>query len=437
VSEIRIKPVKYLKGEITLPGDKSISHRAIMLASLARGKTSVSGISRGEDVLKTACAFQSMGIEMKEVGNDSLTIQGKGLRGLFQPKDIIDCGNSGTTMRLLSGILAAQNFSTTITGDESLRKRPMDRIVEPLERMGARIEGKFAPLKIEGKKLKAISYQTPIPSAQVKSAILLAGLYVPGKTEVTEPAKSRDHTERMLKYLGADIEVRDLTVSITGGKELIAKPINIPGDISSASFFIVGAILLPGSYVRLSGVGLNPTRTGIIDLLREMGGEIEIENLREENNEPLGNIIVRGSRLKGITIGGEVIPRVIDELPLLALTATQARGKTIIKDAKELRVKETDRIRALSINLSKMGIEVEEREDGLIIQGPCQLKGARVDSFGDHRMAMALVIAGLIARGETVVSDIDCIRTSFPEFIKILEKLSVTKEKGKSGKRGK
>lgn len=425
MSEIRIKPLSCLKGKLTLPGDKSISHRAVMFASLAKGRSSVSGISKGEDVLKTASAFQSMGIEIEGLGSDYLTIQGKGLRGLSQPRDIIDCGNSGTTMRLLSGILAAQNFSSTITGDESLRKRPMDRIIEPLERMGAKIAGRFAPLKIEGGGLKAISYQTPIPSAQVKSCILLAGLYARGKTEVTEPATSRDHTERMLKYLGANIEVRNLTVSIMGGEELVAQAINIPGDISSASFFMVGAILLPGSYVKLSKVGLNPTRTGAIDILKRMGAEIETENLREENNEPLGDIIVRGSSLKGITIGGEIIPRVIDELPILAIAATQAEGETIIKDAQELRVKETDRIEALKVNLSKMGVAVAEREDGLVIQGLCQLKGARVDSFGDHRMAMALVIAGLIGRGETVVSNTDCIKTSFPEFAEILNRLKV------------
>jgi len=425
VSDLRIKPVRCLKGKSALPGDKSISHRAIILASLTRGKTLVSGISRGEDILNTARAFQSMGIEIQGLGSDSLTIQGKGLRGLSQPKNIIDCGNSGTTMRLLSGILAGQNFSSTITGDESLRKRPMDRIVEPLGKMGARIEGRFAPLKIAGERLNAISYQTPIPSAQVKSAILLAGLYAQGKTEVTEPTKSRDHTERMLKYLGADIEVKNLTVGITGGKELITKPINIPGDISSASFFMIGAILLSGSHIKLSGVGLNPTRTGIIDVLKKMGAEIEIGNLREENNEPLGDIIVRESRLKGITIGGETIPRVIDELPILTVAATQAEGKTIIKDAKELRIKETDRIKALNINLSKMGGEVAERADGLIIQGPCQLRGARVDSFADHRMAMAMVIAGLSARGETVVSNTNCIKTSFPEFEALLERLKV------------
>jgi len=425
VSEVRVRPIRSLKGEVFPPGDKSISHRAIILASLVRGKTLVSGISKGADVLNTARAFQSMGIEIEGLGSENITIQGKGLKGLLQPKDTIDCGNSGTTMRLLSGILAAQNFSSTITGDESLRKRPMDRVVAPLERMGAKIEGRFAPLKIAGKRLNAISYQTPIPSAQVKSAILLAGLYASGKTEVTEPAKSRDHTERMLKYLEADIEVKNLMASITGGKELIAKPINIPGDISSVSFFIVGAILLPGSHIRFSGVGLNPTRTGVIDLLREMEAEIEIENLREKNNEPLGDIIVRGSRLKGITIGGEVIPRVIDELPILAMAATKAEGTTVIKDAKELRVKETDRIRALSINLSKMGGEVAEREDGLIIQGPYQLKGAKVDSFADHRIAMAMVIAGLSAREETVVSNINCIKTSFPEFETILERLKV------------
>ena len=425
MSEIRIKPVRCLKGKSTLPGDKSISHRAIILASLVRGKTLVSGISKGEDVLNTTRAFQSMGIEIQGLGSNSLTIQGKGLRGLSQPRDIIDCENSGTTMRLLSGILAGQNFSSTITGDESLRRRPMDRIVEPLGKMGARIEGRFAPLKIAGGRLNAISYQTPIPSAQVKSAILLAGLYAQGKTEVTEPTKSRDHTERMLKYLGADIEVKNLMASITGGKELLAKPINIPGDISSASFFMVGAILLSGSHIKLSGVGLNPTRTGVIDVLKKMGAEIEIGNLREENNEPLGDIIIRESRLKGITIGGEIIPRVIDELPILTVAATQAEGKTIIKDAKELRIKETDRIRALNINLSKMGVAVEEREDGLIIQGPCQLEGARVDSFADHRMAMALAIAGLIARGETIVSDIECIKTSFPEFEEILERLKM------------
>ncbi|HEA46806.1 MAG TPA: 3-phosphoshikimate 1-carboxyvinyltransferase [bacterium] len=425
MSEIRIRPIRHLRGEITLPGDKSISHRAIILASLARGKTLVSGISRGEDVLNTARVFQSMGIEIKGVGSDSLTIPGKGLRGLSQPKDIIDCGNSGTTMRLLSGILAAQDFSSTITGDESLRKRPMDRVVEPLEKMGAKIEGRFAPLKIEGKRLKAISYRTSISSAQVKSAILLAGLYASGKTEVTEPARSRDHTERMLKYLEADIEVRDLTSNIMGGKELAAKPINIPGDISSASFFMVGAILLPGSHIKLSGVGLNPTRTGVIDILKRMGAKIEIENLREENNEPLGDIIVKGSNLRGITISGEIIPRVIDELPILALAATKAEGKTVIKDARELRVKETDRIRALVTNLSIMGARVEEKEDGLVIQGPTELRGGRLDSFADHRMAIALIIGGLIAQGETVVSGTDCIKTSFPEFEETLDRLKV------------
>ena len=425
MSEIRVRPIRHLRGESTFPGDKSISHRAIMLASLARGKILVSGISKGEDVLKTASAFQSMGIEITGVGSNSLTIQGKGLRGLSQPKEIIDCGNSGTTIRLLSGILAAQDFNSTITGDESLRKRPMDRVVKPLEKMGAKIEGRFAPLKIEGKRLKAISYRTPIPSAQVKSAILLAGLYASGKTEVTEPARSRDHTERMLKYLEADIGVRNLTASVMGGKELVAKPINIPGDISSASFFMVGAILLPGSHVKLSGVGLNPTRMGVIDILKGMGAEIEIENLKEKNNEPLGDIIVKGSNLKGITIGGEIIPRVIDELPILALAATKAEGKIVIKDVRELRVKETDRIRALVTNLSRMGAKVEEKEDGLVIQGPTELKGGRLDSFADHRMAMALVIAGLIAQGETVVSDTDCIKTSFPEFEAILERLKV------------
>ncbi len=428
MSEIRVRPIKLLRGAITLPGDKSISHRAIMLASLARGKTLVSGISKGEDVLKTISAFQSMGIEIKKVGRDSLAIQGKGLRGLSQPGEIIDCGNSGTTLRLLSGILAAQDFSSTITGDESLRKRPMNRIVEPLKKMGAKIEGIFAPLEIEGKRLKAISYRTPVPSAQIKSAILLAGLYASGKTEVTEPARSRDHTERMFKYLEAAIEVKGLTVSITGGKEVVAKPINIPGDISSASFFMVGAILLFGSHVKLSGVSLNPARTGVIDILKRMGAEIEIENLREKNNEPLGDVVVKGSKLKGITIGGEIIPRVIDELPILALAAAKAEGKTTIKGARELRVKETDRIRALATNLSRMGGKVEEKEDGLVIQGPTELKGGRLASFADHRMAMALVIAGLLAQGETVVSDTDCIKTSFPEFEETLEKLKVSRE---------
>jgi 3-phosphoshikimate 1-carboxyvinyltransferase len=394
-----------------------------MLGALAKGNSRLTGVTQGEDVLNTARAFQAMGITIEGIGEETLTIKGKGLRSLSSPQTTLDCGNSGTTMRLLSSILAAQNFTSRITGDKSLQRRPMDRVVEPLKKMGAKIEGKFAPLKIEGRDLRAISYQTPIPSAQVKSAVLLAGLYAEGVTEVSETAQSRDHTERMLKYLEADIETAVLTTRITGGKELIAKAINIPGDISSAAFFMAGAILLPASRVELSGIGLNPTRTGIVDLVKKMGAEIEIGNLREENNEPRGNITIRNSKLRGITIGGEDIPRVIDELPLLALLASQAEGETIIKDARELRVKETDRIKALSTNLSKMGIEVREKEDGLIIRGPQRLTGAKVDSFGDHRMAMMLVIAGLAARDQTIVSDTDCIKTSFPEFMATLTRL--------------
>jgi len=429
MTEIKVKVTGRLRGRIRVPGDKSISHRAIMLSSLAKGTTEISGISNGQDCIKTAQAFQKMGIKMEGLGTQDLVIHGRGLSGLAKPREILDVGNSGTTMRLLTGILAGQNFSSSITGDKYLRTRPMGRIIEPLSRMGARISGRkgnLAPLEIAGQALSAISYHSSIPSAQVKSSIFLASLYAPGQTRVSEPVKSRDHTERMLKYLGADIQMDDLKVAIQGRKELVARKIRVPGDISSATFFIGAALVIPGSDITISDVGINPARMGAVKVLRDMGAQIEVKNPREANLEPYGDIWVRASKLRSINIGGDIVPSLIDEIPVLAVVATQASRKTTIRDARELRVKETDRIKALVTNLAKMGAEIEELNDGIVINGPRRLRGAEVSSFWDHRIAMAMVVAGLIAEGETTVLNTECINTSFPEFMETLNQLTAS-----------
>lgn len=426
MTKIKVKAIRRLRGRIRVPGDKSISHRAIMLGSLARGTTEISGISNGQDCIKTAQAFQKMGIKIEGLDTQYLVIHGRGLSGLAMPKEILDVGNSGTTMRLLTGILAGQNFSCSITGDKYLRTRPMGRIIEPLSRMGARISGRkgnLAPLEIAGQALSAISYHSSIPSAQVKSSILLASLYASSQTMVSEPVKSRDHTERMLKYLGADIQLDGLKVTIQGRKELMARKIRVPGDISSAAFFIGACLIIPGSDITISNVGVNPTRMGAVKVLRDMGAQIEVKNPREDNLEPYGDIWVRTSKLRSINIGGDIVPSLIDEIPVLAVVATQASQKTTIRDARELRVKETDRIKALVTNLAKMGAEIEELNDGIVINGPRRLRGAEVSSFWDHRIAMAMVVAGLIAEGETTVFNTECINTSFPEFMETLNRL--------------
>ncbi|HJV64153.1 MAG TPA: 3-phosphoshikimate 1-carboxyvinyltransferase [Geomonas sp.] len=418
-----VKPAKGLKGEIKVPGDKSISHRSIMFGSIACGITRVTGFLRGEDALATLKAFRAMGVEVEDDGF-ALAIHGKGLHGLTEPSDVLDCGNSGTSMRLLAGLLAGQNFFSVLSGDKYLRARPMKRVVAPIGQMGGRIHGRVggekAPLAIQGCRLKAIEYDSPVSSAQVKSAIMLAGLYADGETVIREPHLSRDHSERMLRYLGASVESFDGGVRIGGDVELSGREIAVPGDISSAAFFMVAALIVPNSELLIRGVGINPTRTGIIDILKAMGGDLELLNQREESGEPVADIRVRSSQLKGIEISGELVPRAIDEFPVICVAASVAEGTTVLRGAMELRVKETDRIAAMASNLRKAGVEVLELPDGMEITGVEKLEGCQAESFGDHRIAMSMMVAGLVARGETRVSDVDCIATSFPGFRDLL-----------------
>jgi len=420
---ITINQAKNLQGIINVPGDKSITHRALIFAALAAGKSIIKGISRCEDCFSTIDCLKNLGIKIK-VGGKTLVIYGKGLTSFKKPKKPLDCGNSGTTMRLLSGILAAQNFSSILTGDRYLKKRPMKRIMDPLHNMGAEInadKGNYPPLRIKGKKLQGIHYHSPIASAQIKSCLFLSGLQAEGTTTITEPFRSRDHSERMLKYLGVPLKIKGTTISISKAK-FEGKEFSIPGDISSAAFFIAAAVISSGSKIKILDVGLNPTRTGFLDILKKMGASIKIEKRREICGEPVANIEINGKgKLKAIKIGGKIIPRIIDEIPLLAVLGCFARGKTIIRDAGELRVKETDRIHAIVSQLKKMGASIEERKDGMEIFGMGKLKGASVKSFGDHRIAMALVIAGLAASGKTKVNNTDCINTSFPEFKNLLK----------------
>ncbi|MEW6097305.1 MAG: 3-phosphoshikimate 1-carboxyvinyltransferase [bacterium] len=426
-SYLEITPTNKLKGTIRIPGDKSISHRAVMFGSLADGEIQVEGFLESEDCLNTIKAFQSLGIKIERI-TTSLIIHGQGLHGLQKPKDIIDVGNSGTTIRLLLGILSGQRFNSSITGDESIRRRPMRRVIEPLTQMGAKIdaqEGNFAPLKVYGNpNLLPIRYLLPVASAQVKSAILLAGLFTHGVTSVIEPMPTRDHTERMLNFLGAQIIKDDLNISITGGIPLKGNiKIKIPADISSSAFFMVAACIVEDAEITLLNIGVNPTRTGIIDILKKMGAKIKFKNQQVICGEPVADIVVTSSKLNGVSIEGAIISRLIDEIPILTVAACLAKGRTQIRDAKELRVKETDRIKSMATELNKMGAKVTELEDGLIIDGVGSLKGAEVDSYGDHRTAMSLAIAGLVAQGKTKINNVDCIDTSFPEFDKILKKI--------------
>ncbi|MFH1239184.1 MAG: 3-phosphoshikimate 1-carboxyvinyltransferase [bacterium] len=422
-----VPSIKKLKGTIQMPGDKSISHRAIILGAIAEGKTRIKGFLRGEDCLNTIKIFRQLGIDIEENSPAGIVIKGKGLHGLSKPASFLDAGNSGTTLRLVSGILAGQNFTSTITGDKSLSARPMKRIIAPLREMGAVIEARednFAPLVITGGELKGINYVSQVASAQVKSCLLLAGLYSRGETTVTEPVKSRDHTERMLKYFGIEIKEKGLTVGVKNPARLTGQAITVPGDISSAAFFVIGAILLPDSRITIKNIGLNPTRTGILTVLKQMGAKIIIENEKTDGDEPVGDLIVKAGALKGVKITGGLIPFLIDEIPILAVAATQAEGATEISGAGELRVKETDRIKAISSQLALMGARIEEKEDGMIIYGGTRLKGGCVNSFGDHRMAMSLVIAGLLAEGKTTVKNTECISTSLPGFMDILKQIS-------------
>lgn len=447
IPSMRIEPARKISGELRLPGDKSISHRAAILSALASNSSQLSNFSTSEDCAATLRCLSQLGVQV-EHDAASVIIKGVGLDGLRAPVEPLDCGNSGSTMRMLAGVLAGWGFVSTLTGDESLRSRPMKRIIEPLEMMGARISSDrgYAPLRIEGRHpLKAISYEMPIESAQVKSCILLAGLYAEDRTEVIErKGATRDHTERMLRSFGFPVERKTIerdgvtkeAISIGYGKQFNANDGTIPGDISSAAFFVIAAALLPGSKLRIHDVGLNPTRRRLLWVLRSLGVDIRLDAVRqpdgswewEDFDEPFGDIIVNGSvglapaeDGRSNVLHGDLIPQLIDELPVLAVLGTQVLGGFSIRDAKELRVKESDRIHAVIENLRAMGVEVEEHVDGLTIQARTRLRGAKLDAHGDHRIAMAFTIAALIAEGESEIKGAECVRVSFPEFFDLLE----------------
>jgi len=417
-----------LQGEVTVPGDKSISHRSIMLGSLAKGTTEVTGFLQGADCLSSISCFQKMGIEINNnPETNTVLIHGKGLRGLSAPSDILDVGNSGTTTRLMSGILAAQPFTSTVDGDSSIRKRPMGRIMTPLSMMGAKFESlatdKCAPFKIIGGNLQGIHYDSPVASAQVKSAILLAGLYADGQTSVTEPALSRNHTELMFESFGVDIKSVGTTATVTPAKELIAQKIEVPGDISSAAYFIVAGLITPNSEITIKNVGINPTRDGILTVCKNMGADITLSNVKDDIGEPVADITVRTSSLHGCTIEGDIIPKLIDEIPVIAIMAAFAEGTTVIKDAQELKVKESNRIDVMVNNLSAMGVDIEGTEDGMIIRGGQTLHSATIDSKLDHRIAMSFAIAGGLADGDTEILGAECVNISYPSFYSDLDML--------------
>lgn len=415
-----------LKGEIQVPGDKSISHRAVMLGSLAKGTTRITGFLQGADCLSTISCFEKMGVSIENTG-DTVLVHGRGMRGLEKPEGVLDCGNSGTTMRLISGILSAQDFDVTLTGDASIQKRPMKRIMDPLSRMGASIKSLpgngCAPLYIQGRPLTGIHYASPVASAQVKSSVLLAGLYADGETAVTEPSLSRDHTERMLGLFGADIASEGTTARITPARELFAADIQVPGDISSAAYFIAAGLIVPGSQILIKNVGINPTRAGILEVCRKMGGDIRMLNRNEGRGEPTADLLVTHSSLKGTVIEGDIIPTLIDELPVIAAMACFAEGETIIRDASELKVKESNRIAVMAQNLTAMGAQVRETEDGLRILGGRPLHGAVIDSHDDHRIAMTFAVAALCSQGETKIQGRECVNISYPAFYKDLGSL--------------
>ncbi|MFZ3588667.1 3-phosphoshikimate 1-carboxyvinyltransferase [Bacillus sp. DJP31] len=415
-----------LKGHIQVPGDKSISHRAVMLGAVADGVTTVEHFLPGEDCLSTISCFEKMGITIHRNG-ENVTVDGSGWNGLLEPKEILDVGNSGTTTRLLLGILAGLPLHACLIGDESISMRPMKRVTNPLRKMGAKIDGRedgqFTPIASRGGSLQGIDFHSPVASAQVKSAILLAGLNANGKTTVTEPHQSRDHTERMLQAFGVTIEVEGNTISLSGGQQLTATSIYVPGDISSAAFLLVAGAIVPNSEIVVKNVGINPSRTGIIDVLQQMGATISIQNKREKNFEPFADLHISTSNLNGIEIGGELIPRLIDEIPIIALLATQAQGTTIIKDASELKVKETNRIDTVVKELSKLGANIIATEDGMIIKGKSSLHAAAVQSHGDHRIGMMLSIASFVANGEMSIEDTEAIAVSYPSFFEHIESL--------------
>lgn len=423
---MKFSRVHGLHGEVTVPGDKSISHRSVMFGSIARGTTEIHNYLQGADCLSTISCFQKMGIEIENKG-DTVLVHGKGLRGLRRPDCVLDCGNSGTTTRLISGILAAQDFDVTLTGDASIQKRPMKRIMDPLSLMGADITSingnGCAPLHITGKPLHGIHYTSKVASAQVKSSILLAGLYADGETKVTEPYVSRNHSEIMLNYFGADVKTEGTTAMIQPAKELHGNVVHVPGDISSAAFFICAGLMVPNSEILIKNVGTNPTRDGILKVCLDMGADLTLLNEQAGSGEPTADILVRSSSLHGTTIGGAIIPTLIDELPMIAAMACFADGETVIKDAAELKVKESNRLEVMVRNLSAMGADATETEDGMIIRGGKPLHGTVIDSKLDHRIAMTFAVTGLCSDGETEILGAECVNISYPEFYEDLGRL--------------
>ena len=420
------KKTKHLKGEITVPGDKSISHRSIMLGSIASGATEVHGFLNGADCISSMNCFRQMGVDIDYDGS-IVTIHGNGLHGLKAPADTLDVGNSGTTTRLMSGILAAQNFSSRVIGDDSICRRPMKRIITPLAMMGADITSErgndCAPLIINGRKLKGIHYDSPVASAQVKSCVLLAGLYADGETSVTEPYVSRNHTELMLNAFGGSCTTLGTTATVTSDPVLTGQKIVVPGDISSAAYFLVAGLIAENSEITIKNVGINPTRDGIIDVIKMMGGDITFANVNADSGEPTADITVKTSSLKGCVIEGDIIPKLIDEIPVIAILACFAEGETVIKDAAELKVKESNRIDVMVNNLSAMGADITGTDDGMIIRGGKPLHSAVIHSKKDHRIAMSFAVAAMCAEGETEILDADCVNISYPDFYRDLENL--------------
>lgn len=420
------KKTKHLKGEITVPGDKSISHRSIMLGSIASGITEVHGFLNGADCISSMNCFRQMGVDIAYDGS-IVTIHGNGLHGLKAPADTLDVGNSGTTTRLMSGILAAQNFSSRVIGDDSICRRPMKRIITPLAMMGADITSErgndCAPLIINGRKLKGIHYDSPVASAQVKSCVLLAGLYADGETSVTEPYVSRNHTELMLNAFGGSCTTLGTTATVTSDPVLTGQKIVVPGDISSAAYFLVAGLITENSEITIKNVGINPTRDGIIDVIKMMGGDITFANVNADSGEPTADITVKTSSLKGCVIEGDIIPKLIDEIPVIAILACFAEGETVIKDAAELKVKESNRIDVMVNNLSAMGADITGTDDGMIIRGGKPLHSAVIHSKKDHRIAMSFAVAAMCAEGETEILDANCVNISYPDFYRDLENL--------------
>jgi 3-phosphoshikimate 1-carboxyvinyltransferase len=421
-----IKFTRKISGTVRVPGDKSISHRALMFAAMATGDSELTGLATGKDVASTAACMRELGAGIDELGTGVVKVRGVGGGQFIRPEVALDAGNSGTTIRLLSGILAGQDFATTISGDKYLCRRPMKRVIDPLEAMGARIDSEsgLLPLTIHGGGLRGMEYALPVPSAQVKSCVLLAGLFAEGDTTVVESMPSRDHTERLLPVFGVNVECDNYRCTVSGGATPQAARVTIPGDPSSAAFFAAAAAIVPGGEVLLENICLNPTRAAFFDVLEEMGAKVERLNVRSGAGEPVADVRVAHGELKACSVGGSVIPSLVDEVPVLAVLAALAEGTSRISDAGELRVKETDRLKAVADNLGRMGVSVREMPDGLVIEGPAQLAGADINSYGDHRIAMAFSVAGLVARGETVINDASCADISFPGFYSELNRLT-------------